>query len=96
MDKLKVCQEWEEEFMHEVIPAYHWETLLTRLAGDPHARVPHHPMCLVNIQVDPADCTHCQELYGETEIDVDPIIPTPRQEHRRVGREIMNEVLDNN
>lgn len=62
MDKLQICQEWEKEFLHEALPAYHWQTLLTRLAGDPHDRKAHHPQCLVGLEPDPADCTHCKEL----------------------------------
>ena len=64
MNRIEICKEFEKEFMSEVLPAYRWETLLTRLAGNPHTRIAHHKSCLIGLTPDPDDCPHCKELYA--------------------------------
>ena len=68
MNKLKICKEWEEKYMHEVLPAGHWRTLLSRLAGpDPYDHSGHHEMCL--IAAGRADeCGHCKQLFAKEKV----------------------------
>ena len=67
MNRIEICQEFEKEFLSECLPAYRWQTLLDRLAGDPHTRIPHHEKCLVRLTSNPYDCPHCVQLYRAEE-----------------------------